>query len=42
MKRKLDKRKIKIFLGQVLLILGFYLVWTVMLIYGFMTATTLN
>lgn len=42
MKRKLDKNKIKLFLGQAVLTLGFYIASTGMLVYGFMTATTLS
>lgn len=42
MKRKLDKKKIKSFIGQTVVIVGFHILSTVMLIYGVMTATTLN
>lgn len=42
MKRKLDKKKILKFLGQVVLVVGFHILSSAMLVYGVMTATTLN
>ena len=42
MKRKLNKKKIILFIGQAVLVVGFHILWTLMLLYGFMTATTLN
>lgn len=42
MKRKLDKKKILKFLGQAVVIVGFHISCTLMLVYGVMTATTLN
>lgn len=42
MKRKLDKKKIILFIGQAVLVVGFHIFSTLMLVYGFMTATTLN
>lgn len=42
MKRKLDKKKIILFIGQAVVIVGFHISCTLMLVYGVMTATTLN
>ncbi len=42
MKRKLDKNKIKLFVGQAVLYTTVWGIWTSMLIYGLMRATTLN
>ena len=42
MKRKLDKKKILKFFGQAVLVVAFHIFSTLMLVYGVMTATTLN
>ena len=39
---KLDKNKVYMRIGQAVLTLGFYAVSSVMLVFGFMNATTLN
>lgn len=42
MKRKLDKNKICAFIGQATLVILFNAGMSVMMLFGFMTATTLN
>lgn len=42
MKRKLDKKKVLKFLGQATLVILFNVGMSAMMLYGFMTATTLN
>lgn len=39
MKRKLDKRKIKRFLGQVVICTSFNLMWTGIMFFGFLQNT---
>lgn len=39
---KIDPNKVYMRIGQAVVYIGIYAIWTGMFIYGFMTATTLN
>ena len=38
----MKRNKIKKLIGQVSIIVGFHAIWIGLIVYGFMTATTLN